>query len=322
MASFALPALLVGCLAIAFAISLLWGRSRVLAIALALAVPLAAAGWYWTKGRPAEAKPPGTLAEAVAQLEGLTKADPKNFSDMAALARAHMAAGDYAKARDAYQRALALQPGQSALYVEYAESLLRTSPDRRFPPEAVALLERALAAEPGDQRALFFLGLHQRQSGQPAAAVQTWEKLLAQLDVASSAELRKQVDAARADAGMPAMAEAPVLKVTVALDPMLARDLSPGAVLFVFARSFDGSGPPLAAKRLQPQQFPVALELGDADSPMPAAKLFSQDKVILMARLSKSGQLQPMAGDLEADPLALDVTPGGEAELVLNRSLQ
>ena len=327
MGSFSLIAGILVLLAVAFAISALWQKSRGLAIALALAIPLVAGGLYWFKGRPAALDPantkqPETIAEAVSQLERLTTADPKNFADMATLARAYMAAGDYAKAREAYQRALALQPDESALYVEYAESMLRTSPDRKFPPEAVKLLERTLEKDPQNQRALFFLGLHQRQSGQPTAAVATWEKLLTQLDAASSTELRKQVAAAREEAGMPAMAQAPVLKLKVNLDPVLARELKPGVVLFVFARSFDGAGPPVAAKRLEPQQFPVELDLGDADSPMPAAKLFSQQKVILMARLSKSGQVQQAAGDIEADPVVLEVSPGASAELTLNRSLQ
>jgi len=326
MGQFSFFAIILVCLAVAFAVSALWQRSRALALVLAIALPLAAGGLYWFKGRPVAidpvlAKPAQTLDEAVVQLEKLTAADPKNFGDMATLARAYMAKGEFQKARDAYARAVALQPEETALYVEYAEAMVRTSPDRRFPPEAVALIEKALQKDPQNQRALFFLGLHQRQSGQPAAAVETWERLLGLLDVSTSTELRKQIAAARADAGMPEAPAAATLLVEVRLDPTLAGQVSPNAVLYVFARSVDGAGPPVAAKRIVPKQFPVQVELGDADSPMPTAKLFSQQKVQLMARLSKSGDVAPASGDLEADAFALDVSPGAKAELTLNRSV-
>jgi cytochrome c-type biogenesis protein CcmH len=314
------------CLAVAFAISALWQKSRGLALALAVALPLAAGGLYWLKGNPvaldaANRTPPKTIEEAVTQLENLTKADPKNYSDMATLARAYMAQQRFDKARDAYARALALQPEDPTIYVEYAEALLRTSPDRQFPPQAVDLLQKALQKDPNNQRALFFLGLHQRQSGDAAGAVATWEKLLALLDDATSTELRKQIAAARQDAGMPEAPKPASLAVQVNLDPTLAREVQPGAVLFVFARSGEGGGPPVAAKRIVPDKFPVELELGDADSPMPTAKLFSQKQVVLMARLSRRGDVQPASGDLEADPMVLDVAPGAHAELTLSRSV-
>jgi cytochrome c-type biogenesis protein CcmH len=323
MGQFGLFAALLLFLAIAFAVSALWQKSRALAIVLALALPLAAGALYWYEGRPAALDPanikaPETIEEAIAQLERLTAANPKSFPDQATLARAYMAAGQFDKARPAYAKAMALEPTQTDLGVEYAEAMLRSSPEHRFPPEAVSLLERALANNPHNQRALFFLGLHQRQAGQPADAVATWERLLAMLDADASNELRKQIAAARKDAGMPAAAE---IIVDVRLDPTLARELQPGAVLFVFARGVDGQGPPVAAKRIANARFPVQVELGDADSPMPTAKLFSQKKVLLMARLSKLGNVSGASGDLESDPLELEVAPGAKAQLTLNRSL-
>jgi cytochrome c-type biogenesis protein CcmH len=326
MGQFILFAGLFLCLAVAFAISALWQKSRGLAIALAIALPLAAGGLYWFKGTPAALEaanrtPPKTVDEAVVQLENLTRADPKNYSDMATLARAYMAQQRFDKARDAYARALALQPEDSTIYVEYAEALLRTSPDHRFPPQAVELLRKTLAKEPDNQRALFFMGLKQRMEGDAAGAVATWEKLLALLDDTTSHELRKQVEAARKDAGMPPLPVEQAIRVEVRLDPVLARELKPGAVLYVFAKKLDGAGPPVAVKRIIPTRFPVQVELGDSDSPMPTAKLFSQQKVVLMARLTQSGQPTATSGDIESDPLQFLVNNGALADLTLNRSV-
>jgi cytochrome c-type biogenesis protein CcmH len=324
MGQFMFFAILLSLLAVAFAISALWQRSRTLALVLALALPLAAGGLYWFKGKPAALDPanttqPKTMEEATAQLERLVAADPGNFGDQATLARAYMAKQQWDKARDAYARALALQddPG---LGVEYAETMLRTSPDRRFPPQAVALLEKALQADPQNQRALFFLGMHQRQSGQPAQAAETWERLLATVDAGTASELRQQIESARQEAGLPS-GEKTLLEVEVQLDPTLAREALPGAVLYVFARTADGDGPPVAVKRLVLETFPVTVQLGDGDSPMPTAKLSAQAEVLLAARLSRSGDARPSSGDLEADAVIAKVGEGAKVDLVLNRSV-
>jgi cytochrome c-type biogenesis protein CcmH len=328
MGQFTLFASILVCLAIAFAISAIWQKSRGLAIALALAIPLAAGALYWTKGEPRATdatltKAPETLEEAVGQLEKLTAADPKNFGDLVMLARTYMATNQLEKGRDTYKRALALKPDETSLYVDYVEAVVRSAPDHRFTPEAVSMLEKVLKAEPENQRALFYYGVHQRQSGDPKGAVATWEKLLGLIDASASTTLRKEIASARADAGMPAAEEAPAITVKVTIDPTLAASLKPEAVLFVYARAAGAeNGPPIAVRRLQPDNYPVEVTLGDADSPMPTAKLFSQKEAILLARLSMSGTAAPSEGDLEADPVVIDVKPGAHAELTLNRGVQ
>jgi len=328
MGQFTLFASILVCLAVAFAISAIWQKARGLAIALALAIPLVAGALYWTKGEPRATdatltKAPESLEEAVGQLEKLTAEDPKNFNDMVMLARTYMANKQFAQGRDAYKRALALKPDETTLYVDYVESILRAAPDHKFTPEAVSLLEKVLKAEPENQRALFYYGVHQRQGGDAKGAVATWEKLLGLIDASASATLRSEIASARADAGMPPMEAAPAITVTVNIDPTLAASLKPDAVLFVYARGAGTEqGPPIAVRRLQPDSYPVQVELSDADSPMPTAKLFSQKEAILLARLSMSGTATPSPGDVEADPVVIDVQAGAKAELTLNRGVQ
>jgi cytochrome c-type biogenesis protein CcmH len=328
MSQFMFFAILLGCLAVAFAISALWQKSRGLALVLALLVPVAAGVLYWHKGapaalNPANVTPPKTIPEAIAQLERLTQADPKNFGDQATLARAYMAAQKWPEAAAAYRRALALDY-QTDLSVEYAEALLRSSPDRRFPPEAVKILEKALTNNPQNERALFFYGLHLRMSGQPAKAAEVWQRLLTMLDPGATTELRKQIDAARAEAGeapLPAPETLPSVHVRVNIEPTLARAAKPGAVLFVFARGSDGSGPPVAVKRLPVGKFPMEVDLTDFDSPMPTAKLSSQKEVVVAALLSQSGVAKPTSGDLDTEPATVAVAKEAKVEITLDRSV-
>jgi cytochrome c-type biogenesis protein CcmH len=330
MGGFVFAAALLALLAIAFAVSVLWQRAPKLALAIGLGVPLVAGGLYLLVGRPAaldpaNVAPPKTMEDAVAQLERAVADEPESFGNLVVLARARMALGKYAEAAPLYRKAMALNPADSDVAVEYAETQLRTSADRHFPTAVVPLLENAVAKNPTNQRALFFLGLQRLQADRPAEAAAFWERLLPLLPPDAAGALRPQVVAARAAAKLPplpdtAFAGAPGLDVTIDNDPTLAQLAAPGDALFVFAHAVDGKGPPLAARRVPLEAFPVHLRLTDADGPMPAAKLSSATRVLVQARLSKSGQATGSSGDLEADPVLVTLPASGAAELMLNRT--
>lgn len=336
MSQFVFFAALLTLIAVAFALSGLWQRSRALALALALGLPLAALGVYYLIGTPAGINPavatapatpatPPSIEDAVAQLQARLAREPDNFEGRVLLARSYMAMESFELARESYAMAMKLRPDDFDVSVEYAESLLRTSPDRSFPPEAVALLEQAVAASPDNQRALFFLGMHQFQSQQPAAAAATWEKLLPMLQPEAAVELRGQIDSARKAAGMEPLpapeASVALVSVEISIDGVLSAQAREGDIIFVYARTLEGGGPPLAAKRVVLEKLPLVVGLSDADSPMPAAKLSSQAQVLVMARLSRSGNAAPASGDIEADPAVVDTKAGSSASLVLNRTV-
>ena len=331
----ALAALLVAC-AIAFAGWSLWRGARPLALGLALALPVTAAALYLLLGAPAALDPAKlvpaertpTMEEAIAKLEQHLAQHPDDLEGTVLLARSYMALERFDRAPALFARAVALAPDDVDLSVDYAEALLRASPDRTFPPEAVARLEQAVQRQPTQQRALFFLGLHRMQQGQPAEATALWERLLPLLDPDAAASLRVQVDRAREAAGMPplpasaapvAPASAPGIDVTVSIAPELAAGLPADAVLYVFARTPDGGGPPLAARRIAPATLPQQFRLTDADSPMPAAKLSSVEQVVLVARLSRHGDVAAVSGDIESAPATVAVSGTAPVALVLER---
>lgn len=333
MSQFVVFAALLALLAVAFAISALWQRSRPLAIALALALPLSALGLYSVMGVPAAltqqpasvpVPAPTTMEDAIAQLEQRLASEPDNFEGTVLLARSYMAMEKFDLARNAFARALRMKPDETDVAVEYAESLLRSSQDRRFPPEAVSALNIALEKDPDNQRALFFLGLHQMHTGQPAEAAATWEKLLPLLPPETAGAVRAQIASARDAAGLPPLPgdagdAAPALSLEVRIDPALVSLAKPGAVVYVFARAVEGAGPPLAAKRIPVESLPLRTQLSDADSPMPAAKLFSQKQVFVVARLSNTGNVMAVSGDIQSDPVKVDTSSAAPITLVLNR---
>ncbi|SEO97384.1 cytochrome c-type biogenesis protein CcmH [Rhodospirillales bacterium URHD0017] len=127
---------------------------RVLPPALALAIPLLALGFYLKVGHPgvpaapfvAGSKPPAEqaldIAQLVAQARARVAAEPTN-----------------ADAQSALGEALTLEA------------------DGTVTPAAVEAFNQALALRPDDPRSLYYLGLHDAQSGDSAAALKRWQEL-------------------------------------------------------------------------------------------------------------------------------------------------
>ena len=89
------------------------------------------------------------------------------------------------------------------------------------------------------------------------------------------------------------------IRGTVTVAPSLAGKASATDTLFVFAREMSGPPMPVAIVRATKKDLPFTFQLDDSTSPMPSRKLSSAGPVVIVARLSKSGQAMPQSGDLE-----------------------
>ena len=271
---------------------------------------------------------PKTLGDAITQLEAELQRDPRQAEGWRLLGQAYQREGKPEKARDAYAKAVALLPDDTDLLAEAAQVRALADPRRLFDGEAVAMLKRALAKDPAHQRARWFLGIAQRQAGDNAAAAATWEPLLGLVDAATAASLRKEIDAARADAGLPALAVASVapaaanagsLAVQVSLDPDFAARvrLRGDATVFIIARAPDGPPMPVAAEKHTVSELPFTATLDDGDSPMPTRKLSQLKEVVLVARLSESGIANRQDGDIESKPVRVTLPADKPVQLVI-----
>ena len=102
-------------------------------------------------------------------------------------------------------------------------------------------------------------------------------------------------------------------KVTIA--PSLAGKGAPTDTLFVFARETNGPPMPVAIVRATKKDLPFNFRLDDSVSMMPSRKLSDVGTVVIVARLSKSGQAMPQSGDLEG--MSQPVTPGAEGVAIV-----
>ncbi|WP_454831254.1 tetratricopeptide repeat protein [Pseudoxanthomonas wuyuanensis] len=336
MPLFAALAVSLTLLALVGALWPLWRNSRGLALGIVGALVVATLALYRLVGTPAAlemaetgtAQMPANLTEAIAQLEAELAKHPNEPEGWRLLGRSYASQERYAEARDAFAKAVELLPEDPNLLAEAAQSRLFADPERKLDAEAVSLLQRALALDPQHQRARWFLGVSQRQNGQPAEAAKTWESLLAQVDAGTGATLRAQINEARAEAGLAPLAEtaAPpsaaspnALTVKVALDPDFAARvrLRGETSVFVIARIPDGPPMPVAVQKHSLQDLPLSITLDDGDSPMPTQKLSALREVELVARLSASGNAMRQEGDLESAPVRVSLPATAPVELVI-----
>jgi cytochrome c-type biogenesis protein CcmH len=107
-----------------------------------------------------------------------------------------------------------------------------------------------------------------------------------------------------------AVPAAAALKGTVRIAPDLKAKVSPDDTVFVFARAAQGPPMPLAVKRVKARELPLEFALDDSMAMAPGMQLSGFPRVIVGARVSKSGSATPQAGDLQgaSAPVANDAS--------------
>lgn len=322
------------------------GRPRtpfVLALVFALATPPLVLGAYLMVGTPqalqaAPADNHATLVDATQQLQESLQRKPNDAQGWALLAQAYSALNQPEQALGALNHLLKLKPDDADAMVAWVEATAENGPSHRIDDASRAKLQRALQIEPTHQRALWLLGISDFQRNNFADAAKQWKTLLPLLDPGSrvTETVKQELAEAEARAGntrgaaleadpAPAASSAAsasaevALTVAVKLDPRLAAGVRPDDTLFVFARAVDGPPMPLAVARLKASDLPAKVTLTDAMAMMPAMTLSKFATVNVAARISKSGNAMPQAGDLESAPIEVATDTRTPVTLTIDR---
>ena len=308
------------------------------AMALAVLLPLAAAGLYVWIGTPAAIDPQqpqaqaqhldaGQMEAAVERLAQRLQSSPDDAEGWSMLARSYRVLGRHPDAVAAFARAEKHIAADPQRLTEWAESLALTS-GGSLAGRPAELVARALAVDPDFGHALALAGAAAFERKDWKGAIAHWERLAKQFPVGSdeAETVTRSLAAARAEfaksggAASAVVAAAPAppartaavataetgkpaakfrLAGTVSLAPALTAKTSPEDAVFIFARAAGGPPMPLAVLRRKVKELPVEFMLDDASAMMAEAKLAAIGEVVVGARISRSGNATPQSGDLQ-----------------------
>src|SRR5258706_8071237 len=220
--------------------------------------------------------------------------------------------GRFPEAVDAYARAAQRAPRDAQLLADFADALAMAR-GQRMEGEPARLVERALEIDPKNLKALALAGTAAFERQDYASAATLWARMLPLVPSGSedARMIAGNVEEARKLAGIGTAAKAhPGVRGMVSLAPELAKQVKPDDIVFVFARAAEGPPMPLAVLRVKASELPLAFNLNDSMAMAPGLTVSAHPRVVVTARVSKSGSAKPAPGDLEgkSPPVASDAS--------------
>lgn len=311
------------------------------AIAVGVAVPACAIALYFFVGSPDAVDPRVTpdkvselrIEDMVQRLEAKMRDNPDDVNGWKMLGRSYAVLGRFSEAVDAYAKAAQRAPRDAQLLADFADALAMAH-GQNLQGEPERLVMRALEIDPQNLKALALAGTAAFHRNDFKRAADYWERMLpfVEPDSEDARTIKDNVAEARSRAGIPtARADAPAarpggpsaraspsaradapshpgVRGTVRVSEKLRGKLAPGDTVFVYARAAEGPPMPLAVLRRTAGDLPIAFALDDSMAMRPELTVSAFPRVVITARVSRSGNARPEAGDLQgaSKPVAND----------------
>ncbi|MDP1659994.1 MAG: c-type cytochrome biogenesis protein CcmI, partial [Methylotenera sp.] len=316
---------------------------RRLALILLVLLPVLAVFIYFKIGSPASIVGPtpnqlalernamaGDVEPLLETLKSKLEKDPGDGTGWALLARTYVELKRHADAIPIYEKAVNAIPGDPQLLADYADALAVVNGyNLAGKPEELA--NQALKLDPHHTKAILLAASAAFNRKDYKGAIVLWERL--QQDLPADSDILPVVKASLSEAytlsgikpSLPSAKPAPSaqkeaskagISGTVRIAPALASKFDPTATVFVFARATQGSPMPVAIVKTTAKDLPYSYYLDDSTGLMPGNKLSQASEVILVARISKSGDAKSQAGDLQGKSAA--VKPGDKVDIEIN----
>lgn len=320
-----------------------------LAVVVAVAVPLVAISTYLAVGSPEafDAKKmtaqgsegghdltPERIAQMIDQVKDRLKNNPEDIESWVMLAKAAQAIGRYDDAVTAYRELVKRLPPDAQLLADFADTLAIAN-GRSLDGEPQRLIEQALSVDPNNTKALALAGTIAFQKQDYSRAAQYWRRILNGIPPESEfaqriqGSIREAEQMAGAESGTTALVKNKPAKSlkdvsiqgTVVIAPAIGKSASAGDTVFIFARAKSGPKMPLAVQRVQVGQLPFNFELTEAMAMTPEMTLSKFPELVVGARVSKSGNAVPQAGDLESELVPV-VVGAKNIRIIINKEVK
>jgi cytochrome c-type biogenesis protein CcmH len=231
----------------------------------------------------------------------------------------------------AARRTLFLHPANAQTLADFADTVAMAQ-GRRLQGEPERIVRRALEVDGRNLKALALAGTILFEKGDYRGAIGEWQKVRALVpddsNVARGMEnsIRDAENRLAAGGGAPrtvaaAQGSGVAVKGRVSLDPALKTKVSPQDTVFIFARAEQGPKMPVAMIKRTVADLPLDFTLDDSQAMSPNLRLSQQTRVVVGARVSRSGDALPRPGDWQAFSGA--IAPGtGDVKLVIDMPVQ
>lgn len=268
-------------------------------------------------------------ASAIDALKQQVDKNPADARGWLTIAAAYKQQRNDSAALQAYERVVLLRGMDSQAWADYADVLASLN-HGSLNAGAARAIKNALAMDPTNAKALWLEATQAYQQKRYADSRVIWMQLKSVLPPDSDDARMVEANIAEADrlagrtsAGTESAASAATAVVSgvVSLDSSFASLVQPDATLFVYAKSVDSPGAPLAVVRVAASHWPVSFRLDDSTAMLPTRKLSQFQRVIVEARVSRNGQVMPGAGDLYVESEVLNPFEGKKLTLVINRKI-
>jgi cytochrome c-type biogenesis protein CcmH len=313
---------------------------KVLAISLAVILPVASGLLYWKIGNPDSLSPQASLAmmsgsgnlrspESIATLEAKVAKNPNDNDSLLMLARSYGESQRFADSANTYGKLTQAITDEAWIWADYADVLAMAQGQSLAGPPT-KLIEKALALDPNYPKALALAGSAAMERGDYAAAVRHWEHLLkglpsdsedAKMIIGGLQQARQFLAQSKGGKGMMLAQPEPApeamqsaasgkerISGSVTLSAAIKSKANPTDTVFILARAAQGPKMPLAILRKQVQDLPLQFSLDDSTAMAPQMKISNFDEVVVVVRVSKSGNAMPQPGDLQG--MSSPVKPG------------
>lgn len=255
-----------------------------------------------TRRQPAPAITSTQIAEMVGKLATKVAEHPEDIEARLMLSRSYMVLGRYSDAAASYEKLAALLPENPDVLASWGDAVANAG-GGHMNPRAEELVTRALKLDPDNVKALALAGTAAFERADYKQAIRLWERMSAHVDPQSETGQSARAMITEAQRLSGTITSPLTANGVVSLDPSLKNRASPQDAVFIFARPAAG-GPPLAAIRLTAGELPTQFDLAKAPL-MGQPPSAAQGKIVIVARVSRSGNVAPQSGDLQGSSEAV-----------------
>ncbi|CAC9594933.1 Cytochrome c heme lyase subunit CcmH [Bathymodiolus heckerae thiotrophic gill symbiont] len=259
---------------------------------------------------------PLSLEQSVEKIKQHLQDEPNDDKAWAILGLSYFELNQDEASVNAYEKAYQINPNNPRLLIEYASTLISVN-DNQFSDQSVVLIKQALKLDANAPDALYLAGMFAISMQDFELAKGLWNRALSALPEQSAdrqALLGILDELRRAESGQVSS----TVTVNVVISDQILASRSAEDYLMIYVKAAKGRPMPIAIEKLKLKDFSGQVVLSDMNSVMPTKLLSEHDKVLVVARLSRTGGAMKQADDIQITSDVVGVSDNPIITLRLN----